>query len=67
MVGEAYVRREICVSKSIGLALFLQRNLLFFFCFTFNCTIEQFPITSTPFPSRPGFNGRLFALQVWGS
>ena len=27
----AYVRREICVSKSIGLALFLEGNLPFFF------------------------------------
>ena len=31
--GEAYVRREICVSKSIGLALFLEGNLPFFFFF----------------------------------
>ena len=30
----AYVQREICVSKLIGLALFLEGNLLFFFCFT---------------------------------
>ena len=29
----AYVRREICVSKSIGLALFLEGNLPFFFFF----------------------------------
>ena len=29
--GGAYVRREICVSKSIGLALFLEGNLPFFF------------------------------------
>ena len=27
--GGAYVRREICVSKSIKLALFLEGNLLF--------------------------------------
>ena len=29
--GGAYVRREICVSKSIGLALFLEGNSPFFF------------------------------------
>ena len=30
----AYVRREICVSKLIGLALFLEGNLPFFPCIT---------------------------------
>ena len=29
--GGAYVRREICVSKAIGLVLFLAGNLPFFF------------------------------------
>ena len=29
----AYLRREICVSKSIGLALLLEANLPFFLCF----------------------------------
>ena len=32
--GGAYLRREICVSKSIGLALLLEVNLLFLLCFT---------------------------------
>ena len=32
--GGAYVRREICVSKSIGLALWLEVNLPFLLCFT---------------------------------
>ena len=32
--GGAYLRREICVSKSIGLALQLEGNLQFFLCFT---------------------------------
>ena len=32
--GGAYLRREICVSQSIGLALQLEVNLLFFLCFT---------------------------------
>ena len=30
----AYLRREICVSKSIGLALQLEANLPFLLCFT---------------------------------
>ena len=30
----AYLRREICVSKSIGLALWLEGNLPFLLCFT---------------------------------
>ena len=30
----AYLRREICVSKSIGLALYLEVNLPFLLCFT---------------------------------
>ena len=32
--GRAYLRREICVSKSIGLALYLEVNLPFLLCFT---------------------------------
>ena len=32
--GGAYLRREICVSKSIGLALKLELNLPFLLCFT---------------------------------
>ena len=32
--GGAYLRREICVSQPIGLALQLEVNLLFFLCFT---------------------------------
>ena len=30
----AYLRREVCVSKSIGLALYLEVNLAFFLCLT---------------------------------
>ena len=33
--GGAYLRRKICVSKSIGLALLLEVNLPFLLCFTF--------------------------------
>ena len=32
--GGTYLRREICVSKSIGLALYLEVNLPFLLCFT---------------------------------
>ena len=32
--GGAYLRREICVSNSIGLALWLEVNLPFLLCFT---------------------------------
>ena len=32
--GGAYLRREICVSKSIGLALSMEGNLTFWLCFT---------------------------------
>ena len=32
--GGAYLRKEICVSKSIGLALKLEVNLPFLLCFT---------------------------------
>ena len=32
--GPAYLQREICVSKSIGLALQLEGNLPFSLCFT---------------------------------
>ena len=32
--GGTYLRREICVSKLIGLALLLEVNLLFSLCFT---------------------------------
>ena len=40
------VRRQISVSKLIGLALFLERNLLLFF--VLRCTTRQFPNTSPP-------------------
>ena len=31
---DLYLRREICISKSIGLALYLEVNLPFLLCFT---------------------------------
>ena len=33
-MGGAYLQREICFSKSIGLALLLEGNLPFLLCFT---------------------------------
>ena len=39
-----HVRREICVSKSIGVALFLEGNLPFFFVLL--CISGQFPSTN---------------------
>ena len=50
--GGAYVQREICVSKSIGLALFLKGNLLFFLVLL--CMEGR-------------FNGKFFALRIWGA
>ena len=44
ILGGAYLQREICISKSIGLALFLERNLPFFFVLL--CIWGQFPSTS---------------------
>ena len=34
--GGAYLRREICVSELIGLALYVEVNLPFLLCFTLN-------------------------------
>ena len=68
--GGAYVQREICVSKSTGLAIFLERNLPLFFVLL--CATGQFP---SPGPRGGGggglylegrFYGRFFALRVWG-
>ena len=42
----AYVRREICISKSVGLTLFLEGDLSFFFVLL--CISGQFPSTSPP-------------------
>ena len=45
--GGAYVRREICVSKSIGLAC--GENEIYHFCFVFVfCIRGQIPSTSPP-------------------
>ena len=67
--GGAYVQREICVSKSTGLAIFLERNLPLFFVLL--CATGQFPSTSPPggggaYIWRGDFTEGFFALRVWG-
>ena len=44
--GGAYVRREICVSKSIGLAC--SGKEIYQFCFVLLCIRGQIPSTSPP-------------------
>ena len=44
--GGAYVRREICVSTSIGLAC--SRKEIYHFCFVLLCIRGQIPSTSPP-------------------
>ena len=44
--GGAYVRREICVSKSIGLAC--SEKEIYHFCFVLRCIRGQIPSTSPP-------------------
>ena len=55
----AYVWREISVSKSIGLASFLEQNLLFFLVLL--CT------TGNKHILEGRFNGKFFALRIWGA
>ena len=68
MLGGAYLRREICVSKSIGLALYLEVTLPFLLCFTLYLK-AVFP--STIPRGAYIWNGDLtkgfFALPVWGA
>ena len=58
----ACVRREICVSKSIGLAC--SGREIYHFCFVLLCIREQIPSTSPPggLCSEGRFNGGFFAL-----
>ena len=61
--GGAYVRREICVSKSIGLAC--SEKEIYHFCFVLPCIRGQIPSTSPPggLYVEGGFNGGFFALR----
>ena len=65
--GGAYVRREIFVSKSIGLAC--SEKEIYHFCFVLLCIREQIPCTSPPggLYSKGRFNGGFFALRFWGA
>ena len=65
--GGAYVRREICVSKSIGLAC--SGKEIYHFCFVLLCIRGQIPSTSPPggLYSEGRFNGVFFALRFWGA
>ena len=67
LFGRAYLRREICVSKSIGLALQLEGNLLFLLCFTlyFGAISKYKPPGGLYLEGR--FNRGSFALRVWGA
>ena len=58
--GGAYVRREICISKSSGLAC--SGKEMCHFCFVLLCIRGQISRTSLG-----GFNGGFLALRIWGA
>ena len=60
--GGAYLWREICVSKSIGLAFQLEGNLQLLLCFS----LYLRAISKYKPPGRLTFGG-FFALWVWGA
>ena len=65
--GGTYLRKEICVSKSIGQALWLEINLPFLLCFTLYLRAifqEQAP---GDLYLEGRVNGGFFALRVWGA
>ena len=63
--GGGYLRREIYVSKLIGLALYLKINLPFLLCFTLylRAISKNKPPGGLYLEGR--FNGGFFALRVW--
>ena len=64
--GGAYLRRELCVSKSIGLALQLEVNLPFLLCFTLYLR-AIFQLQAPRGLYLEGrFNGGFFTFLVWG-
>ena len=65
--GGTHVRREICVSKSIGIAC--SGKEIYHFCIVLLCIRGQIPSTSPPgdFYSEGRFNGGFFALRFWGA
>ena len=68
MFGGAYVWREICVIKSVGLACSGNENNLPF-CFVLLCIRGQIPSTSPTgiLYSEGRFNEGFFALRFWGA
>ena len=64
--GGAYVRREICVSKSIGLAC--SGKEIYHFCFVLLCIRGQIPSTSPPggLYSEGRFNGGFLRYDFGG-
>ena len=67
--GGAYVRREICISKLIGLAYTCSWKEIYHFCFVLLCIRGQFPSTGPQgVILEGGLNGGFIcALQVWGT
>ena len=65
--GGACVRREICVSKSIGIAW--SGKEIYHFCIVLLCIRGQIPSTSPPgdLYSEGRFNGGCLALRFWGA
>ena len=64
--GGAYLRRENCVSKSNGLAFYVEVNLLFLLCFTLHLR-AIFQVQAPGGLYLEGqCNGGFFALPVWG-
>ena len=65
--GGAYLRREICVSKSIGLAC--SGKEIYHFCFVLLCIRGQILSTSPPggLYLEGRFNRGFFVLWVWGA
>ena len=65
--GGAYVRREICVSKSIGLAC--SGKEIYHFCFVLLCNQGQILITRPPggLYSEGRFNEGFLTLRFWGA
>ena len=65
--GGAYVRREVCVSKLIGVVYSLEGNLPFLLCFTLYLR-AIFQVQAPGGLYLEGrFNGGFFALRVWGA
>ena len=70
--GGAYLQREICVSNSTEIALYLEGNFPFLLRFTFYLS-AIFQVQAPPPGGRAGFylerrfNGGYFVLPDWGA